>query len=697
MTSKKTHILLIEDEKAHAELIRRAFKSHPKEVGLTITTSLYEAQQYLAKSIPDLVIADLFLPDGKGVELLPTDKETATFPVIITTSHGDEQVAVEMIKAGALDYVVKSEAALAVMPRIAERVLREWGFIIERRQAQEETRRRNRELQLLNQVIAASATSLEAEVILDKVCCELARGFDLPYTAAKLLNEEQTDITVVAEYLGDNQVSRLHSAIAAADSPTFQYLLKNRAPLVVSDAQNDPKLATIRDQLVYNGTVSLLSLPLLIDDELVGSLELETFSPRKFSTQEVGLAWNVAGQVAGALARVRLDEKRRQLEKQYHQAQKMEAVGLLAAGIAHDFNNLLTAINGFAELMQRQLSPTHPHQKYISNILQSGHRAADLVRQLLAFSRKQIIKPKVLDLNNNVSNMEKMLRRIIGEDIELKTNLAPDLWPVKVDPAQVEQIIVNLAVNARDVMPEGGQLTIETANLTLDNGHATRYLELAPGEYVLLTVSDTGWGMTEETKSHIFEPFFTTKEMGKGTGLGLATVFGIVKQSEGDIQVESAPGQGTTFRIYLPRVAEIIPISTETFNDEVLPKGTETILLVEDEDAVRKLATNVLRQQGYSVLEAANGLEALQLVQSHSQTPEIRLLITDIVMPKMGGRVLADHLEKIFPDLKVIFISGYTDDAITKQSTLRQNATFLQKPFSPSTLVHRARQMLDEK
>jgi CheY-like chemotaxis protein len=375
----------------------------------------------------------------------------------------------------------------------------------------------------------------------------------------------------------------------------------------------------------------------------------------------------------------------------------MEAVGLLAAGIAHDFNNLLTAINGFAELMQRQISPNHPHQRYIGNILQSGHRAADLVRQLLAFSRKQIIKPKVLNLNTSVANMEKMLRRIIGEDIELSTDLAPELWPVKVDPAQIEQIIVNLAVNARDVMPEGGRLLIETANVALNNDYAARHFDLDPGEHVLLKVTDTGWGMTKETKSHIFEPFFTTKEMGKGTGLGLATVFGIVKQSGGDIQVDSAPGQGTTFRVYLPRVSEVAAVSEESNEDDVvLPKGTETILLVEDEEAVRKLATNLLHQQGYTVLEASNGQEALQLIDEFDPRPEIQLLITDVVMPKMGGKVLAEQLAAIYPQLKVLFVSGYTDHTLARQAVLHRETLFLQKPFSPITLAHKIREMLDQ-
>jgi len=697
MIPEKTHILLVEDEKAHAELIRRAFESQANEVSLTIASTLAEARRYIADELPDLVITDLLLPDGRGTELLPADKEEIIFPVVIMTSYGDEQVAVGTMKAGALDYVVKSEAALAAMPRIIERVQREWGYILERRRAQQETRRRNRELTLLNQVIAASATSLEAENILEKVCRELARGFDLPYTAAILLNEVQTTATVVAEDIHKELSSRLHTAIPLAQAPTLQYLLDNKVPLVVNNTRDDPKLAPLYDYLARYGRASILSLPLLIGDRLIGSLELETIEPRLFSAEEVKLAWNVADQVAGALARVRLDEERRRLENQYHQAQKMEAVGLLAAGIAHDFNNLLTAINGFAELMQRQINPTHPHQKYIGNILQSGHRAADLVRQLLAFSRKQIIKPKVLNLNIHVSNMEKMLRRIIGEDIELKTYLAPELWPVKVDPAQIEQIVVNLAVNARDVMPDGGQLIVETANVTVDDIYAARHVGLESGEYVLLTVSDTGWGMTEETKSHIFEPFFTTKEMGKGTGLGLATVFGIVKQSEGDIQVDSAPGQGTTFRVYLPRVSEAATTSDElSQEDTVLPKGTETILLVEDEEAVRKLATNLLRQQGYTVLEASNGEEALQLVQERNPRPEIQLLITDVVMPKMGGWVLANQLEKIYPHLRVLFVSGYTDNTIARQAVLDPGVILLQKPFSPITLAHKIREMLDQ-
>lgn len=696
MKPEQTHILLVEDEKAHAELIRRAFQSQANKVSLTTAATLAEARRYIAIEHPDLVITDLLLPDGRGTELLPAEREEITFPVIIMTSYGDEQVAVGTMKAGALDYVVKSDAALAAMPRIVERVQREWGYILERRRAEEETRRRNRELTLLNQVIAASATSLEAETILEKVCQELARGFDLPYTAAILLDEDQTTATVVAEDLHENLPSRLHTAIPLAQAPTLRYLLENKAPLVVNHTLNEPQFAPIQDYLTRYGTASLLSLPLLIGDRLIGSLELETIEPRLFSTQEVGLAWNVADQVAGALARVRLDEERRRLENQYHQAQKMEAVGLLAAGIAHDFNNLLTAINGFAELLQRQISPNHPHQRYVGNILQSGHRAADLVRQLLAFSRKQIIKPRVLNLNTSVANMEKMLRRIIGEDIELSTDLAPELWPVKVDPAQIEQIIVNLVVNARDVMPEGGRLFIETANVVLNDGYTARRVDLDSGEYVLLKVTDTGWGMTEETKSHIFEPFFTTKEMGKGTGLGLATVFGIVKQSGGDIQVDSAPGQGTTFRVYLPRVSEATATSEESNEDDaVLPKGTETILLVEDEEAVRKLATNLLRQQGYTVLEAANGQEALQLVEELDPRPEIQLLITDVIMPKMGGKVLANRLAAIYPHLKVLFVSGYTDQAVARQAILHRETLFLQKPFSPITLAHKIREMLD--
>jgi PAS domain S-box-containing protein len=382
----------------------------------------------------------------------------------------------------------------------------------------------------------------------------------------------------------------------------------------------------------------------------------------------------------------------RRLEEQFHQAQKMEAVGRLAGGVAHDFNNLLTVIHLSTRLLQRQLRPEDPLWQHVQRIQDAGRRAANLTRQLLAFSRKEIVDPIVLDLNDLLGELDKMLRRLISEDIELTTRLAGDLWPVKIDPTQVEQVVVNLAVNARDAMPGGGKLTLETANVTLDAAYAARHLEVAPGEYVLLAVSDTGVGMDDKVKAHLFEPFFTTKERGKGTGLGLATVFGIVKQNGGYIGVYSEPGQGATFKVYLPRVSAGAPAPVPPV-PQPAARGSETLLLVEDEPMLQEIVCDTLQGQGYSVLTASDGVEALQVAEAHEGP--IHLLLTDVVMPRLGGKALADRLRPRRPEMRVLFISGYTDNAIVHHSVLAEGVHFLSKPFELEALAHKVREVLD--
>jgi CheY-like chemotaxis protein len=364
----------------------------------------------------------------------------------------------------------------------------------------------------------------------------------------------------------------------------------------------------------------------------------------------------------------------------------------LAAGIAHDFNNLLTAINGFAALLQDELASDDPRQELAGKISHSGQRAADLVRQLLAFSRKQIIRPQKLDLNHNVMAMKKILERTIGENISLETLLRPDLWLVEVDPSQIEQVIVNLVVNARDAMLHGGCLTIETDNIILDEEMAG-LMEVEAGDYLLLSISDTGVGMSEMVRTHIFEPFFTTKEVGKGTGLGLATVFGIVKQNRGHIEVYSQEGEGTTFKIYLPRALEDTGAGVEVGDEEKLPGGSETILLVEDDAEVRKLTERILQRQGYLLLAVEDGQEALELLD-HYAGP-IHLLLTDVIMPGISGRALAEQLRQQQPSLKILFMSGYADNILGAQGVLTPEVAFLQKPFSPSTLARKVRAALD--
>jgi PAS domain S-box-containing protein len=385
--------------------------------------------------------------------------------------------------------------------------------------------------------------------------------------------------------------------------------------------------------------------------------------------------------------------ERKKLEEQLRQAQKMEAIGQLAGGVAHDFNNLLTVINGYSELLLGRCQAEDPSRELLTQIKKAGERAAALTRQLLAFSRKQVLQPQVVHLNTLIEELTKMLRRLIDEDVVLNFIPAPDLGLVKIDPGQFEQVLMNLVVNARDAMPTGGQLTLETRNVELDSADVRQHPEVQAGHYAVLSVTDTGHGMDEATRSRIFEPFFTTKGLGKGTGLGLATVFGIVRQSGGHIQVYSEVGRGTTFKIYLPLGQEAaLPSKTSPSRFEI-PKGTETVLLVEDEDGVRSLATLVLRSCGYTVLEAKDGQEALAQAQRHSGP--IHLVVTDVVMPRMSGRQLADQLAAARPDTKTLFVSGYTDEAVVRHGLLDGSMAFLQKPFSATLLACKIREVLD--
>ena len=385
--------------------------------------------------------------------------------------------------------------------------------------------------------------------------------------------------------------------------------------------------------------------------------------------------------------------ERKQLEQQLRQAQKMEAIGQLTGGIAHDFNNMLTVIIGYSELMLQKLKADDSLRSDIEQIKEAGERASSLTRQLLAFSRKQVLQPKVFDLNAVLTNMDRMLQRLIGEDIHLVTVPAPGLGRVRADPGQIEQVIMNLAVNARDAMPHGGKLTIETANVELDNAYAREHVSVRPGSYVMLAVSDTGCGMDAATQAQIFEPFFTTKEVGKGTGLGLSTVFGIVKQSEGYVWVYSEVGRGTTFKIYLPRVEAAVE-TVEPSGETARPaRGSETILLVEDDHAVRTLIRSTLQAHGYTVLEASQGKEALLLSGQHKGL--IHMMVTDTVMPGMSGRELAERLKPLRPNMKALFMSGYTDKAIVHHGELDPDTAFLQKPFTPDALARKVREVLD--
>jgi len=450
--------------------------------------------------------------------------------------------------------------------------------------------------------------------------------------------------------------------------------------LSVADTYPPPQRNEARDRIaeVTAGVTTVRERPLLRKDGTV-------------LTVEINARLLPDGRILGTVRDV---TERRQLEQQLRQAQKMEAIGRLAGGVAHDFNNVLTAVFGYVDLLREELPQDSDAQKDLSEVRKAAERAASLTRQLLAFSRQQVLEPVVLELNELVTDFEKMLRRVIGEDVELRLALGADVGNVRADPGQLHQVIMNLVVNARDAMPTGGKLILETANAELTATYAELHKPVVPGPYVMLAVSDTGTGMTPEIQARIFEPFFTTKEKGKGTGLGLSTVYGIVKQSEGYVWVYSEPSKGTTFKVYLPRVDAAAdelskPKATGTL------AGTETILLAEDDAILRPLAKQLLEKLGYRVLEGGDAAEALAAAQRH--TGPIHLLIADVILPGPSGRELARRLAVARPDTKVVYVSGYTDDAIVHHGMLEPGLNFLQKPFTPATLARKVRDVLDAK
>jgi PAS domain S-box-containing protein len=405
-----------------------------------------------------------------------------------------------------------------------------------------------------------------------------------------------------------------------------------------------------------------------------------------------GIVMDVTERVKADEALRSSEDSLRRTEAQLRQAQKLEAIGRLAGGVAHDFNNLLSVILGHSQLLLEDLGPDDATRPDLEAIRRAGQQAAELTRQLLAFSRQQVVAPRVIDLGDAARGADKLLRRLLGENIELIVRAPREPAPVRADSAQIDQVVMNLALNARDAMPRGGKLTIEVAPVTVDEAYARDHLGVTPGPHVQLVVSDTGVGMDDETRSHVFEPFFTTKEKGKGTGLGLATVFGIIQRSGGTIWVDSAPGAGTTFNILLPRVAASIDAAPDVAEPTSL-RGTETVLLVEDQEEVRQVARQILARLGYEVLEARDGAEAVRVCERH-QRP-IDLLLTDVVMPQMSGRELAERVACTRPDMRVLFMSGYTEDAILQHGILDEGLAFLQKPLEPERLARRVREVLD--
>jgi len=480
------------------------------------------------------------------------------------------------------------------------------------------------------------------------------------------------------------------------DFPWFYNKINRQEMVSIPDvAQLPPEAGAEKKAFLSRGIKSLLCVPMFYGGNLIGFLGCDSALKEKDGSEEIVTLLTIIGEIfVHALERLWVEEEKNKLEEQLRQSQKMEAIGRLAGGVAHDFNNMLTGIIGYADLILLSLNRDHPLTGKVEEIKKAGKRAASLTQQLLAFSRKQMLQPKVLDLNMTVNDLEKMLQRLIGEDIELETHLESSLFRVKVDPNQMGQVLMNLVVNARDAMARGGKITIETANVVLDQAYGrNKGVSLQPGPYVLLEVRDTGTGMDPETRSHIFEPFFTTKELGKGTGLGLSTVYGIIKQSGGYIWVDSQPEKGTTFQIYLPQAEGESALKESHPLSHQLLIGSETILVVEDNDLVRDMTSEALKQYGYTVIEAPGGEQALKVIQEYGE--KIDLLLTDVVMPGLNGRELADQILSLRPGIRVLYMSGYADNAIVQYGVLNPGLAFIEKPFSPETLAAKLRQVLN--
>lgn len=637
MKHDQFRILIVEDRAEDRELIERELLNGKILFVSRWADSRDAFLKEVKEFVPDLVLSDFALPQFDAMEALSILRRYSNeTPLILVTGAASEEIAIECMKRGAEDFILKS--ALKRLPGAVLNAMRARNV----RRAKESAERSLREQE--------AQVRLIAEHTLDLIYLLDLKGQFLYASPSfkKALGLDPKDL------LGKKAFVYFHPDDKEVAKTTFQEALESR-----SDRTSPFRYKNAEGKWVLFESVITWAL----DDN-------------NDPVKAVVVSRNI--------------EDRKRLEEQVRQAQKMEAVGRLAGGVAHDFNNLLTAINGYSDLLLRSLDRMDPRRADVEEIKETAGRAAGLTQQLLAFSRRQITQPTVVDVNQVVTNLEKMLRRLIGEDIRLVTTKEPALYRVRADMGQMEQVLLNLSVNARDAMPKGGQLTVTTGNVEIKPPDLQ---EVPAGSYVLLTVTDSGTGMDPATLSHLFEPFYTTKEKGRGTGLGLSTVYGIINQSSGHIRVSTEVGKGTSFRVYLPKVEEHMAVHEKADETDEFLKGNETILLVEDDRAVRTLAARVLTQSGYSVLEAAGGEEALTVAEKHGAA--IDLLMTDVVMAGIPGTELARRFAKLYPKTKVLFLSGYMESD-TRNNILREvQGSFLGKPFRPRDLVQKVRGVID--
>ncbi len=679
--AKSVSVLYMEDNEGLARLFQRKLSRAGYSVHLAS-----DGNQGLAmceRGAYDVLVVDHQMPGKNGLEVIRSLAARGTMPpTIMVTSQGDETVAVEALKLEASDYIIKDVDGgyLNLLPTVIEQALAKQRLIHDKRRAEEELQRARDELET-----RVRERTAELAAALDKVRWEIS----VRVRAEEELRESERRYRSLVDNI-DLGVTLLSSDYTVLMTNAVQAKLFGLLPRECVGRKCFDVFAKRTTVCPACPGVPAVSAGL--------PSEVETLSIRADGSRvNVRVqAFPIVGQdgtTTGLIEVVEDITDRKRLQEQLQHAVKMEAVGRLAGGVAHDFNNLLTAIIGYANIMLKQPHGDDNHRDKLTQINRAAERAAGLTRQLLAFSRKQVLDRKILDVNASISDFKKILRRLIGEDISFRTVLDPSLGKIEADPGQIEQILLNLVVNARDAMPTGGTLTVHTANVELDETFCRSRTGLRPGPYVTVTATDTGHGMTEEVISHIFEPFFTTKEKGSGTGLGLSTVYGIVKMHQGHIDVHSTCGAGAEFRVYLPLVEDALEPPAEAAGSPSQPKGEETILLVEDEEMVRDLSGNILDMLGYTVLKAASPDEALQLCQQTAKP--VDLLLSDVVLPQMDGRSLFYRVSALFPTLKVLYMSGYTGDSVAYQGVAHAGLPLLQKPFSPDRLANAVRDALD--
>ncbi|MDQ3068857.1 MAG: response regulator [Acidobacteriota bacterium] len=659
-----SRVLIVDDERQNRQLLEVMLKAEGYEV--TLAANGADALAAVASSPPDLILLDIMMPEMDGFQVtaaIKTNVATRSIPVILVTALDDRDARLQGLKAGAEDFLSKPVDRVELTVRVRNLLrLKSYGDFFNKYSATLER---------------------EAVVLSGERVATIER-----HGAAMRASEDRINYALEAARMGVWDIDMATKRLTWSDSmaPIFG-LTQDQIP-----ASGDECLALIHpdDQAMVEGAIAKATearTDYQVEFRVIwpdGSLRWMTGRGRMICAAD-GTPERLIG-VGNDIT------DRKSLEAQLRQSQKMEAVGQLAGGVAHDFNNLLTAILGYSNFVIDTLEPADERREDMEEVIKAGHRAAALTRQLLAFSRKQVLQPTSVDLNEMVNGMRQMLSRLIGEHVDLVATLAPELGSARADLGQLEQVLMNLALNARDAMPDGGRLSIETADVELDSSFA-QGVELQAGRYVMLAVSDSGVGMDGHTKQRLFEPFFTTKDPGKGTGLGLATVYGIVKQSGGYIWVSSEPGKGASFKVYLPR--EDAPgeaLRPNAVEDRVV-SGTESILVVEDEAAVRLLTCRILERAGYQVIDAPNPKEAEALFEKHEHA--FSLLISDVIMPGSSGPAMFARLARKSPSLRVLYVSGYTDDMIVRQGELLAGVEFLQKPFTATALTRTVRDVLD--